>query len=296
MRAVVTALSVASLPSCLAGCGDSAKLPEQASTGANPPIPEPDQILHSHRQHRPRQGLAGRRQADAGRRARGHRLRRRARSSALALRAAERRRAGRRDQRAAQRPEDGKGIKGWVMKQVQKQGRRRRAERQPHHAAARRRRRRRRRDAHRVPRGPATRRSAWRWSATTSTSPTPTRSCASRTATATTQITRAGDEGRRPARRADQPSLDQEPHRQPRRLASSTSTVGSNSNVGENGIDEEEGRAAIWEIDRATGAAAHLRVGPAQPGRHGLGAADRRAVDGRSTSATSSAATSCPTT
>lgn len=30
-------------------------------------------------------------------------------------------------------------------------------------------------------------------------------------------------------------------------------TVGSNSNVGENGIDKEEGRAAIWEIDRATG-------------------------------------------
>ena len=29
-------------------------------------------------------------------------------------------------------------------------------------------------------------------------------------------------------------------------------TVGSNSNVGENGIDKEEGRAAIWEIDRFT--------------------------------------------
>ena len=31
-------------------------------------------------------------------------------------------------------------------------------------------------------------------------------------------------------------------------------TVGSNSNVGENGIDKEEGRAAIWEIDAKTGA------------------------------------------
>lgn len=30
-------------------------------------------------------------------------------------------------------------------------------------------------------------------------------------------------------------------------------TVGSNSNIAENGIDKEEGRAAIWEIDRATG-------------------------------------------
>jgi glucose/arabinose dehydrogenase len=29
--------------------------------------------------------------------------------------------------------------------------------------------------------------------------------------------------------------------------------VGSNSNVGENGMDEEEGRAAIWEVDVATG-------------------------------------------
>jgi len=30
-------------------------------------------------------------------------------------------------------------------------------------------------------------------------------------------------------------------------------TVGSNSNVGENGMDEETGRASIWEIDRASG-------------------------------------------
>ncbi len=30
-------------------------------------------------------------------------------------------------------------------------------------------------------------------------------------------------------------------------------SVGSNSNVGENGMDKEDGRAAIWEFDRATG-------------------------------------------
>ncbi|MGE8067375.1 PQQ-dependent sugar dehydrogenase [Pseudomonas sp. NPDC089569] len=30
-------------------------------------------------------------------------------------------------------------------------------------------------------------------------------------------------------------------------------TVGSNSNVGEHGMDQEQGRAAIWEVDRATG-------------------------------------------
>jgi glucose/arabinose dehydrogenase len=31
-------------------------------------------------------------------------------------------------------------------------------------------------------------------------------------------------------------------------------SVGSNSNVGDNGLPAEEGRAAIWEVDRATGA------------------------------------------
>jgi glucose/arabinose dehydrogenase len=30
-------------------------------------------------------------------------------------------------------------------------------------------------------------------------------------------------------------------------------SVGSNSNVGENGLDKEDGRAAIWQFDRATG-------------------------------------------
>lgn len=30
-------------------------------------------------------------------------------------------------------------------------------------------------------------------------------------------------------------------------------SVGSNSNVGENGLEAEQGRAAIWEVDRATG-------------------------------------------
>ncbi|HEX7889462.1 MAG TPA: sorbosone dehydrogenase family protein [Ramlibacter sp.] len=30
-------------------------------------------------------------------------------------------------------------------------------------------------------------------------------------------------------------------------------TVGSNSNVGDNGLEAEQGRAAIWEVDRATG-------------------------------------------
>jgi hypothetical protein len=42
-------------------------------------------------------------------------------------------------------------------------------------------------------------------------------------------------------------------------------TVGSNSNVGENGIDKEEGRAAIWEIDLKTGAKRLFATGLRNP-------------------------------
>jgi glucose/arabinose dehydrogenase len=42
-------------------------------------------------------------------------------------------------------------------------------------------------------------------------------------------------------------------------------TVGSNSNVAEHGMDEEEGRAAIWEIDRATGAKRLFATGLRNP-------------------------------
>jgi len=53
-------------------------------------------------------------------------------------------------------------------------------------------------------------------------------------------------------------------------------SIGSNSNAGENGMDKEDGRAAIWEIDRATGAhrvfASGLRnpVGMAWDGDRGV--------------------------
>ena len=46
-------------------------------------------------------------------------------------------------------------------------------------------------------------------------------------------------------------------------------TVGSNSNVGENGMAEEEGRAAIWEIDPATGAKRLFATGLRNP--NGMG-------------------------
>ena len=42
-------------------------------------------------------------------------------------------------------------------------------------------------------------------------------------------------------------------------------TVGSNSNVGENGFDAELGRAAVWEIDRKTGAAREFASGLRNP-------------------------------
>jgi glucose/arabinose dehydrogenase len=41
--------------------------------------------------------------------------------------------------------------------------------------------------------------------------------------------------------------------------------VGSNSNVAEHGMDEEQGRAAVWEIDRATGVARVFASGLRNP-------------------------------
>lgn len=46
-------------------------------------------------------------------------------------------------------------------------------------------------------------------------------------------------------------------------------TVGSNSNVGDNGIEAERGRAAIWEIDAATGAFREFATGLRNP--NGMG-------------------------
>jgi glucose/arabinose dehydrogenase len=46
-------------------------------------------------------------------------------------------------------------------------------------------------------------------------------------------------------------------------------TVGSNSNIGDNGMASEEGRAAIWEVDRASGAKRLFATGLRNP--NGLG-------------------------
>ena len=89
-----------------------------------------------------------------------------------------------------------------------------------------------------------------------------------------TQIVAAGDEGRRPARRPAQSSLDEEPHRSA--TARSSTHVGSNSNVGENGLDKEESRAAILEIDLKTGQSRVFASGLRNPNgmawqpRHGV--------------------------
>ncbi len=71
--------------------------------------------------------------------------------------------------------------------------------------------------------------------------------------------------------------------------------VGSNSNITENGIQAEVGRAAVWEIDRATGAHREYATGLRNP--TACSSSRRRTCCGWwSTSATNSAPTWCPTT
>ena len=142
--------------------------------------------------------------------------------------------------------------------------RRRRAQRQPDHAAARRRRRRRGRDAQRLPAATCTRPSAWPWSATDFY-------VANTDAVVRFPYQPGQTEDRRPSgiKLADLPGGPINHHWTKSLVASPDGTklyvgVGSNSNVAENGIDAEESRAAILEIDRATGAAQRLRLGPAQ--------------------------------
>ena len=71
-------------------------------------------------------------------------------------------------------------------------------------------------------------------------------------------------------------------------------SVGSNSDHGENGLDAERGRAAIWRIDPADGSAEVYASGLRNP--VGIDFEPRTgALWTSSTSATSSAATSSPT-
>ena len=189
---------------------------------------------------------------------------------------------------APPRPDDGKGIKGWVMKLRDEAGRRRRAQRQPHHAAARRRRRRRGRDAHRrswtglnSPFGMALVGDDLYVANTDARRALPLRS------RATTQITAPGDQGRRPARRADQPPLDQERHRQPATARKLYVTVGSNSNVGRERHGGGGGpRRDLGDRPRDRRSTRVFATGLRNPNGLAWEPGDRRAVDRRSTSAT----------
>ena len=72
-------------------------------------------------------------------------------------------------------------------------------------------------------------------------------------------------------------------------------SVGSNSNAAERGLEAEKGRAAIWQVDRQTGAARVFASGLRNP--NGLTFHPKPASCGRwSMSATNSARIWCPTT
>ena len=121
------------------------------------------------------------------------------------------------------------------------------------------------------------RRSAWRSSATRFTSPTPTPWSGFRTRTAPPRHCGPA------VKVADLPGGALNHHWTKSLIASRDGSklyvgVGSNSNVAENGIEQEEGRAAVWEIDLAHRRTPVVRVGPAKPGRHGLGGGNRRAL------------------
>jgi glucose/arabinose dehydrogenase len=106
---------------------------------------------------------------------------------------------------------------------------------------------------------------------------------------------RARHESRRPCRRPDQPSLDQESASRAPTASTCTSPVGSNSNVAENGMENEERRAGDPGDRYRDRALARVRLRSAQSERHRLG--NRRAARSGlpSTSATSSVTISCPT-
>jgi glucose/arabinose dehydrogenase len=261
MRAVAIALSAISLL-LLAGCGDSAKLPEQASTGANPPLPEPTKTLL------PTVNIAVARGWPGGEKPKA--------AAGLAVTAFA---SGLDHPRwlyvlpngdvlvaetnAPERPEEAKGIKGWVYKAVQK------------------------RAGAGVP--SANRITLLRDTDGDGVAETRTvflKGLNSPFGMAlighdfyvanadavmrfsyqdgATQITTPG------TKVADLPGGPINHHWTKNIIASRDgshlyATVGSNSNVGENGLDKEEGRAAIHEIDLKTGASRIFASGLRNP-------------------------------
>ena len=148
---------------------------------------------------------------------------------------------------APERPERS-GPKTFVMNQVMKRAGAARAERQPHHAAEGRRWRRCRRSPHRIPDEASTRRSEWRWSATICYVANTDAVVRFPYSEGQTKIDQAG------VKVADLPAGPLNHHWTKGLIANRDGTklyasVGSNSNVAENGIEKEENRATIIEID-----------------------------------------------
>ena len=221
MRAVpasARALIVGFQTLLLAACGESSKFPEDAGIGANPTIPEPNRTLiptvniapakgwSQGAKPKPAEGLAVNALASGLDHPRWlHVL---PNGDVLVA-----------ETSAPERPEDGRGIRGFFYRMAQKRA----GSGVP--------------SANRITllrdadgdgvaetrttflQG-STRHSAWRSSAATSMSRTRMRSMRFPYKDGATQIARRRREGRRSAGRTAQSSLDQEPHCEPRRLAS----------------------------------------------------------------------------
>ena len=205
----------------LAACGEMATLPVSAGTGPQPTLPPPQPTLIPTVNIAPAKGWPpGRDAAGGAGHARG-RVRQRPGPPALAATCCPTAMCWWRRPMPRPSPTTRKGIKGWVDGPGDEAGGRRRAQRQPHHAAARHRWRRRGRPAL----GAAGRAElAVRHGAGGQRS---LRGQLRRGAALSLRRRRHAHHGARrqgggPAGRADQPPLDQEPHRQRRTAPSST--------------------------------------------------------------------------
>ena len=147
-----------------------------------------------------------------------------------------------------------------------------------------------------VPRRSSTRRSAWRWSATTLYVANTDAMVRFPYQEGATEITAPGE------KLADLPGGPINHHWTKNVIASPDGTQAlrrpsaPTATSARTAWQAEENRAAMLEIDLATGDARVFASGLAQPERPRLAARQRRALGRRSTSATRSAATSCPTT
>ena len=111
-----------------------------------------------------------------------------------------------------------------------------------------------------------------------------------------TRITGAGDQGGRPAGRPASTTTGPRTSSRAPTARSSTSPSAPTATSPRTASTEEAGRAAIWEIDPRPAASRVFASGLRNPNGMALGAEHAARCGPWSTSATSSAATSCPTT